>query len=69
MLLLILFNIFYSSFNSFLFEIKFLVYGQNLFFFMKLAISFMVTKFACSYLAVKFFAFNLLNSSGVIYLS
>ena len=65
MLLLILFNIFYSSFNSFLFEIK---WSKSVFF-MKLAISFMVTKFACSYLAVKFSAFNLLNSSGVIYLS
>ena len=42
-----------SSFNSFLFKFVF---------FEKLAISFLLTKFACVNLAVKFSAVNLLNS-------
>ena len=38
-------------------------------FFMKLPISFLLVKFGCANLAVKFSAVNLLNSGVVIYLS
>ena len=43
-----------SSFNSFLFEVTVFSFSSKLVFFTKLAISFLLAKFACLNLAVKF---------------
>ena len=53
-----------SSFNSFLFDVTFFSLWSKSVFFTKLAILFLLAKFACFSLAVKFFDVNLLNSNN-----
>ena len=58
-----------SSFNSFLFHVTSFSLLLESVFFTKLAISFLLAKFTCFNLALKFSDVNLLNSGVVIYLS
>ena len=51
-----------SSFDSFLFRVTVFILSSKSFFFTKLAISFLLAKFACFHLAVNFSDANLLNS-------
>ena len=51
-----------SLFNSFLFDVTFLSLSSKSVCFAKLAISFLLAKFACFILAVKLSDVNLLNS-------
>ena len=53
---------FYSSFNLFLFEVTVFSFSSESVFFTKLARSFLLAKFACLHLAIKFSDVNLLSS-------
>ena len=55
-------NFFDSSFNSFSFQATVFNFSPKLVFFTKLTISFLLAKFACFSLAVKFSDVNLLHS-------
>ena len=58
-----------SSLIYFCFMEHFLVYNQNLYFFTKLAVSYLLDKFVCLSLALKFPDVNLLTSWVINYLS
>ena len=60
---------FVSSFNSFLFDVTSFTLLSKPVLFTKLAISFLLAKFACFNLAAKFYDVKLFNSGVVIYLS
>ena len=62
-------TLFDSSFDSFLFEVTVFILLPKPFFFTKLAISFLLAKFAYFNVAIKFSDVNLLNSRAAIYLS
>ena len=62
-------TVFDSSFNPFLFNVKSFSLLSKCVFLTKLAISYLLAKFACCNLKSKFSAVNLLNFGVVIYLS